>query len=152
MSLKEEEVLDALPFSLYMGEYHSTIFTNKGIYLIRQSEEKKFTELTNRRYIPGENLMELLRKEKARKKIFNEKDRLSKMSIEEVRNRADESIMYEDMEGKVLKEGRIAGYLELFIPTGGRFIKHRVHDIEFPLDDFDRIAKLLEPMGFFVKS
>jgi hypothetical protein len=152
VSLKEERVLEALPFSLYMGEYHSTIFTNKGIYLIKQSEEKMFTELTNRRYIPGENLMELLRKQKARKKIFEEKDRLRKLPIEEVHNRADEKIMYSDMEGKVIKEGRIAGYLELFIPTGGRFLKHRVHDIEFPLDDFDRMAKFLEPMGFFVKT
>jgi hypothetical protein len=149
--MKEEKVLKVLPFSFYGGEIHSTIFTNKGVYLIKQIEEKKYSELTSHTYIPGENIMELLRKQDANKKIFKEKKRMKTMPIEEVHNRADEKIMYEDMEGKVVKEGSVAGYLEIFVPTGGRFIKHRVYEVEFPLDDFDRISKFLKSLGFFVK-
>jgi hypothetical protein len=150
--MKEEKVQKVLTFSFYMGDYYSTIFTNKGIYLIKQSEPRKLLGLSSVTYIPGENLMVLLNKQKTRKKIFKEKKHLEKMSIEEVKKRASEEFMFRDIEEGVVKEGRTACCITIFIPTGGRFIKHRAYDIEFPLEDFNRMANFLEPRGFIVKA
>ena len=58
---------------------------------------------------------------------------------------------FRDIVEKIVKEGRVAGYIIIFIPTHRRFIKHRRYEIEFPLDDFNRIANYLEPKGFLVK-
>ena len=149
--MKEEKVLKVLPFSFYNGDCYSSIFTNKGIYLITQSEPRKTLGLYTETYIPGENLMALLNKHETRKKIFKEKKHLEKMSMEEVKERAGEEIRYKDMAEGVVKEGRAACLITIFNPTGGRFIKHRVYDIEFPLEDFTRMANFLESRGFLMK-
>jgi hypothetical protein len=146
--MTDEKVKRVLPFSIHLGDYYSTIFTDRGIYLIKQSEPMKTFGIS----FPGDNILAIIHKQKANKKIAKEKKRMKNMSIKEVTERAEMDFKYRDIVEKIVKEGRVAGHIIIFIPTHRRFIKHRRYEIEFPLDDFNRIANFLEPRGFLVKT